>query len=174
MLFGLMLISAILCLFVLLWVDEQTTEDPGIQQVETAEQELVEGKLCPWSLSFYPIMFLIIIMICIGQFWWDPIGYTSLAIFIPCFTTEFLGSTCYCFMWFWVWRYTLLLFTLLLSVYYLLFMIKIIMLIGTWRTTRENSVTTRVVWDALGWLTRKASGGLPYPIGARAVGEWSV
>jgi hypothetical protein len=24
-----------------------TTEDPGVQQVETAEQELVEGKLCP-------------------------------------------------------------------------------------------------------------------------------
>jgi hypothetical protein len=28
--------------------------------------------------------------------------------------------------------------------------VKIIMLIGTWRTTRENSATTRVVWDALG------------------------
>jgi hypothetical protein len=27
---------------------------------------------------------------------------------------------------------------------------KIIILIGTWRTTRENSATTRVVWDALG------------------------
>jgi hypothetical protein len=27
---------------------------------------------------------------------------------------------------------------------------KIIMLIGTWRTTQENSATTRVVWDALG------------------------
>jgi hypothetical protein len=27
---------------------------------------------------------------------------------------------------------------------------KIIMLIGTWRTTRENCATTRVVWDALG------------------------
>jgi hypothetical protein len=27
---------------------------------------------------------------------------------------------------------------------------KIIMLIGTWRTTRENSATTRVEWDALG------------------------
>jgi NADH:ubiquinone oxidoreductase subunit 3 (subunit A) len=27
---------------------------------------------------------------------------------------------------------------------------KIIMLMGTWRTTRENSSTTRVVWDALG------------------------
>jgi hypothetical protein len=31
---------------VLLRVDEQVTEDPGVQQVETAEQELVEGKLC--------------------------------------------------------------------------------------------------------------------------------
>jgi hypothetical protein len=27
---------------------------------------------------------------------------------------------------------------------------KIIMLMGRWRTTRENSATTRVVWDALG------------------------
>jgi hypothetical protein len=27
--------------------DEPATEDPGVQQVETAEQELVEGKLCP-------------------------------------------------------------------------------------------------------------------------------
>jgi hypothetical protein len=27
---------------------------------------------------------------------------------------------------------------------------KIIMLIGTWKTTRENSATTRVVWDSLG------------------------
>jgi hypothetical protein len=48
------------------------------------------------------------------------------------------------------------------------------MLIRTWRTTRENSATTRVVWGALSWLTRKASGGLPYPIEARTVGEWSV
>jgi hypothetical protein len=28
-------------------VDEQATEDTGEQQVEVAEQELVEGKLCP-------------------------------------------------------------------------------------------------------------------------------
>jgi hypothetical protein len=27
---------------------------------------------------------------------------------------------------------------------------KTILLIGTWRTTRENSATTRVEWDALG------------------------
>jgi hypothetical protein len=26
---------------------------------------------------------------------------------------------------------------------------KIIMLMGTWRTTRENNATTRVLWDAL-------------------------
>jgi hypothetical protein len=28
-------------------VNEQATEDPEVQLVETAEQELVEGKLCP-------------------------------------------------------------------------------------------------------------------------------
>jgi hypothetical protein len=28
-------------------VDEQATEDPRPQLVESAEQELVEGKLCP-------------------------------------------------------------------------------------------------------------------------------
>jgi hypothetical protein len=33
--------------FVLLRVDEQAIEDPGVQQVETAELELIEGKLCP-------------------------------------------------------------------------------------------------------------------------------
>ena len=45
--FGVMLIFAILCMFELMRVDEQATEEPGVQQVETAEQELVEGKLCP-------------------------------------------------------------------------------------------------------------------------------
>jgi hypothetical protein len=37
----------ILCLFVLWRVEEHVTEDPGEQQVEVAEQELIEGKLCP-------------------------------------------------------------------------------------------------------------------------------
>jgi hypothetical protein len=50
--FGVMLISLVPCLFVLLWVDEQATEDPGVQQVDNSEQELVEGKLCPWPLLF--------------------------------------------------------------------------------------------------------------------------
>jgi hypothetical protein len=46
LLFGVMLIFAILCMFVLMQVDEQATEDPRVQLVETVEQELVEGKLC--------------------------------------------------------------------------------------------------------------------------------
>jgi C4-dicarboxylate transporter len=62
LLFGVMLISTILCLFIWLWVDKQATEDLGVQQVETAEQELV----VPLITSIYPIMFLLIIMICIG------------------------------------------------------------------------------------------------------------
>jgi hypothetical protein len=47
LLFGVMLICAIPCVFVLLRVDEPATKDPGVQQVEVAEQELVEVKLCP-------------------------------------------------------------------------------------------------------------------------------
>jgi hypothetical protein len=47
-------------------VDEQSSEDPGAQQIEVAELELIEGKLCPWPLTFYPVMFLLIIMIYIG------------------------------------------------------------------------------------------------------------
>jgi hypothetical protein len=39
-LFGVMLTFAILCMFVLMRVDEQATGDPGVQQVETIEQEL--------------------------------------------------------------------------------------------------------------------------------------
>ena len=46
--FGVMLISLYtLCLFVLWRVEEPVAEDPGEQQVEVAEQELIEGKLCP-------------------------------------------------------------------------------------------------------------------------------
>jgi hypothetical protein len=45
---GVMLISpCILCLFVLWRVEEPVVEDHGEQQIEVAEQELIEGKLCP-------------------------------------------------------------------------------------------------------------------------------
>jgi hypothetical protein len=43
---------------------------------------------------------------------------------------------------------------------------KNILLIGTWRTTRQNSATTRVEWDALGQVIRKPRERLPYPEGA--------
>jgi hypothetical protein len=33
-------------------VDEQATVDTEAQQIEVAEQELIEGKLCPWSFIF--------------------------------------------------------------------------------------------------------------------------
>jgi hypothetical protein len=47
LMFVVMLIALVPCLFVLLRVDEQATEDPSTQQVENSEQELIEGKLCP-------------------------------------------------------------------------------------------------------------------------------
>jgi hypothetical protein len=50
--FDVMLVSPIPYLFVLFRVDEQVTEDPGTQQVENTEHELVEGKLCPLPLLF--------------------------------------------------------------------------------------------------------------------------
>jgi hypothetical protein len=59
----------------------------------------------------------------------------------------------------------------IILLFYLLFMSRSLFLIETWSLTWETRATTRVEWDALGWLTRKASGGLPYPIEARAVGE---
>jgi hypothetical protein len=42
---------------------------------------------------------------------------------------------------------------------------KIILLIGTWSLTWENSGTTRVEWNAIGQLIKIASEGLPYPKG---------
>jgi hypothetical protein len=40
------------------------------------------------------------------------------------------------------------------------------MLFGTWKTTQENSATTRVEWDTLGQVIRKAWERLPYMKGA--------
>jgi hypothetical protein len=45
--FGVMLILLYYVCIVLMRVDEKATEDSEVQLVETAEQELVEGKLCP-------------------------------------------------------------------------------------------------------------------------------
>jgi hypothetical protein len=40
---------------------------------------------------------------------------------------------------------------------------KIIVLIGTWSLTWDNSATTMVEWDALGQVIRKAKEILSYP-----------
>ena len=39
-------LSLVLCLFVLWRVDEPVAKDQSVQQIEVAEQELIEGKLC--------------------------------------------------------------------------------------------------------------------------------
>jgi hypothetical protein len=45
--FGVMLILLYYICIVLMRVDEQAPEDSEVEQVEVAEQELIEGKLCP-------------------------------------------------------------------------------------------------------------------------------
>jgi hypothetical protein len=45
--FGVMLIFLYYVCIVWMRVDEQATQDSEVQLIETAEQELVEGKLCP-------------------------------------------------------------------------------------------------------------------------------
>jgi hypothetical protein len=45
--FGAMLIFAILCMYCVDASRREVTEDYEVQQVEIAEQELIEGKLCP-------------------------------------------------------------------------------------------------------------------------------
>jgi hypothetical protein len=44
LLFGVMLISVILCLFVLLRVDEQAIEDPGVQQVRLLSRSSLKAS----------------------------------------------------------------------------------------------------------------------------------
>jgi hypothetical protein len=46
-------------------------EDSGVQQVEVAEQELIEGKLCPCPL-FTKFMFFDINYSCIGLILMGP------------------------------------------------------------------------------------------------------
>jgi hypothetical protein len=47
LMFGVILIFPMQCLFVLLLVDKQVIEEPGAPHVEDSKHELAEGKLCP-------------------------------------------------------------------------------------------------------------------------------
>jgi hypothetical protein len=80
----------------------------------------------------------------LGLIWWDLIGYPSFVYPTHCkqmnywvdwlCSTWFLGSNV-------IWHMTMFYHCNLI----ILFMIRSFLLIGTWRTTRENSATTRVV-----------------------------
>jgi hypothetical protein len=61
LMFDVILIFPIPCLFVLLRVDEQVTEDPGTQQVENTEQELVEASCALPNIILYNhfVMFML-------------------------------------------------------------------------------------------------------------------
>jgi hypothetical protein len=111
--FCVLLISHVPCLFVLLRVDEQAIKDPGTLQVENTEHELIEGScaldhfyLCDnGRVNHYDLHWFILM---------GPNRSPQFGYLCTLFTTELLGSTCYCFMWFWVLRYTLFMIMLLL------------------------------------------------------------
>jgi hypothetical protein len=117
----------------------------------------------------YPIIFFIITYSCIDLILMGPNRSPSLFIHFTFLSMNHLGSFANCFTWFWdnISLYPCSNYFVILS----MFMSRPLMLIGTWSLTWETRATTRVEWDALGWLIRKASGRLPYPKGARVVGE---
>jgi hypothetical protein len=102
--------------------------------------------------------------------WWDPIGFPSFV-----YPTPWRQMNC------WV---DLLLLYLVLGIkvtselwpcsnFVVVLIIvhdKIIVLIGTWSLTWDDSATIGVEWDALGHVIRKARERLPYPKGA----SWEV
>jgi hypothetical protein len=46
-------------------------------------------QVVPLITLLYPIMLLLITMLCLGKFLWDPIGHPSLSYFIPCLPLNF-------------------------------------------------------------------------------------
>jgi hypothetical protein len=62
--------------------------------------------------------------------------------------------------------YELLSFLLYIVTLFIIIHDKIICLFEHGVLTRDNNATTRVVWDAIGQLIRKASKRLPYSKGA--------
>jgi hypothetical protein len=143
-------------------------EESIVQQVEVVEQELIEDKLCldhflPNNVLYYHLS--------MHRLNFDGTQYVTL---------DWL-SFYLVYPWI-IWVVLVLLYMVLglilqyvhvpiILLFYLLSMSISLFLIGTWSLTWETRATTRVEWDAIGWLTRKASGGLPYPIRARAIEE---
>jgi hypothetical protein len=96
---------------------------------------------------------------------WDLIGFPSIVYPPTCKQMNYWVDLLLLYLVFW--EINVLLWSC--SNYFVVLIIvhdKIIMLIGTWRTTQKSSATTRVEWDALGQVIRKARERLPYPKGA--------
>jgi hypothetical protein len=146
------------CIFQYLFICYLINIFPLIEYAQRKENQIVsKGSMIPKTL-LYKYMYLFILS------FWSHTNFRALQI-----TPESFGKFFYCFIWFWVnislypcSNYFVMLF---------MFMSRSLILIATWSLTWETCATTRVEWDALGWLIRKASGRLPYPKGARAVGE---
>jgi hypothetical protein len=164
--YGVMLILSISCLFVLIRL---VVRSRGSEESPWYLESQVSGKLCPWphllpnNILYYHYS--------MHRFNFDGTQYVTLVCLscLPCLPLNHLGSSSIALYGFGInislypcSNYFFILF---------MFMSRSLMLIRTWSLTWETRATTRVEWDALGWLIWKASERLPYPKGARAVGE---
>jgi hypothetical protein len=157
--FGVMLVLPIPCFFVLLRLAEKLRESwrPSWYLGILSPRQVLSNNVLVNHCDMLKLI------------WWDLIGFPRSVYPTPCLPLNF-----------WV----VLLFYLAINVtlwpcssYVVILIIvleKIIVLIGTWSLTWDIRATTRVEWDVLGWLISKASGGLPYPKGARAVEELCI
>jgi hypothetical protein len=163
--FGVMLILSIPYLFVLLRlaVRPRESEDyPGTWNLKSQAS-------CSLDHFYYPIMFFNTTYPCIGLILMGPNRSPCSDYLLPCLPLNHLGSLLLLY-WFWD-NISLYPYSNYSAILFMFMSRSSLYLIGTWSLTWETCATTRVEWDALGWLIRKASGRLPYPKGARAVAE---
>jgi hypothetical protein len=159
----------IICLIVCI----ATSSSEVTRNLKTKLEKYLElhqkGKLCPWSLFALPTNVLVNHCDMLRLIWWDLIGFPSLVYHTPCRQMNYWVVL---LLFYLVWEINVILWSC--SSYVVVLIIvhdKIIVLIRIWSLTWDIRATTRVEWDALVWLIRKASGGLPYLKGARAVEE---
>jgi hypothetical protein len=123
LLFGVMLISPITCLFVLLRVESKPLRTQGFNRWRQLSRSSLKTS-CALDHLYLPNNVLVNHYDLHRLILMGPNRLPYFDYLYTLFSTELLGSTCYCFMWFWVLRYTLFMTILLLSDCYLLFMIR--------------------------------------------------
>jgi hypothetical protein len=97
---------------------------------------------------------------------WDLIGFPSFVYRTPCKQTNYWVGLLLLYLVLGLMLYLKLWSCSIVTVGLIIVHDKIIVLIGTWSLTWVNSATTRVEWDTLGQVIRKARERLPYPKGA--------